>query len=153
MNPVESTPCHATGIDFLRDIAFCCLPMNLFARNIVLLFVFAMLALGTRVAFCEAALSLGWDVHEHETCAAEHSHGQDEQSPCQEECESELTEAQPTRGNSIPAPLVSEIALNQSLAVAPTCLPVDRLSSLRFSDPPDGLPVWLSRSFTGRFLV
>lgn len=127
--------------------------MSLFARNMILLFVFAMLALGTRVAFCEAAFSLGWDIHEHGSCAAEHSHEHDEESPCQGDCESELSEAQPTKGDSVPAPTVLELALNASSTVAPSRLSVDRLSPLCFSDPPDSLPVRSSRSFTGRFLV
>ena len=127
--------------------------MKFVAKSVILSLVFAMLALGTQVPFCGAAQSFGWDVHEHEVCAAEHSHEHEEKSPCQETCDPKLKEAQLAKGEPVPAPTVVEITPAHAL-LAPSesrTADIHRLSLI--SEPPDSLPERFSRSFTGRFLV
>ena len=117
------------------------------------MFVFAIMALGNRVAFCEASLHLGWDVHEHEACGAEHAHEHEEEAPRESDCEPEFSEAQLTKEKSVPAPAVSDIPF---LEANSTVLPVaeQNVFSSSFNlEPPEGLPDRFSRSFTGRFLV
>ena len=127
--------------------------MKFVAKSVILLLVFATLALGTRVAFCEATTYFGWDVHGHTHCDTEHSHGHDEPTPCQGDCESDLTEALLAKADPVPGPSVAAIAPVHTVLEPLKPSPADiRLLSL-ISEPPDGLPERFSRSFTGRFLV
>ncbi len=154
-----SRPCavHALRgsgkLTFWKKSRFVAVPMKFVAKSVILSLVFAMLALGTQVAFCGGAQSFGWDVHEHEVCAAEHSHEPEEESPCQESCDPELKEAQLAKCDPVPGPTVSEIPSTWASLIPVTPRPVDANRSFLKSEPPDGLPDRLSRSLTGRFLV